>query len=179
MKNIIVRLCSILVGVLVGVFDSVANQAIPLSIEKLTRKADLVLEGTVRSTSCQRDFEGRIYTRVLLDVVEVWKGQVPPDFVVVQPGGVLGEEVVTVSGQDDFAIGQEVALFLVLNPRREGVVIGVSQGKFKIVTDKVKGRTVSNGFHGKAREQGANLQSSATPALTVTELKQRVRGESK
>ncbi|HTD67166.1 MAG TPA: hypothetical protein VK846_11615 [Candidatus Limnocylindria bacterium] len=157
-----------------------ANQTIPLSIERLTRTSEIVLQGTVTSKSCQRDDRGRIYTKIVLNVADVWKGQVPPGFVMVQAGGVLGEEVTTVSGQEEFEIGEEVVVFLVLNPRGEGVVIGVSQGKFKILEENGSNeKTASNGFHGQARETAAGLQRSAARPLTVAELKQRVRAEAK
>src|SRR5919109_303019 len=46
----------------------------PLSLDRLADQAALVVRGTVLSKSCQRDPAGRIYTKVQLDVVEVWKG---------------------------------------------------------------------------------------------------------
>src|SRR5436190_10933160 len=62
----------------------------PLSIEELTSKAQVVLHGTVDSKSVQRDAEGRIYTRIELEVTEAWKGQARgKSFTVVQGGGVL------------------------------------------------------------------------------------------
>src|SRR5262245_56526089 len=101
-----------------------ALQMRPLSIQQLTDRAQLVLHGSVAKKTVERDPQGRIYTRIEFDVTESWKGR--PNrgpFVIVQAGGVLGDEVVMVDGQEDFALGEEVVLFLVLNQRGEGLVI--------------------------------------------------------
>lgn len=153
-----------------------AVQMIPLSIEQLTAKAQLVLQGTVKSKTVQRDPEGRIYTRIELQVADSWKGQPKAGtFTLVQSGGVLGEEIVTVDGQEEFSIGEEVVVFLVLNQRGEGVVIGLSQGKFKVRSEAGGEKVVHNLFHGAGAE--AVTAAKAKPQrLGLGELKQRVQG---
>src|SRR5436309_11391207 len=92
-----------------------AVQMQPLSIEQLTQKATLVVSGRVLSKSCLRDLAGRIYTRVELQIVEIWKGSLSTNlFPVVQGGGILGDEKATVSGQVEYSVGEEVVVFLVL-----------------------------------------------------------------
>ena len=151
----------------------------PLSIEELTSKAHVVLHGTVGSKSVQRDPEGRIYTRIELEVTEAWKGQARgKSFTVVQGGGVLGEEIAAVDGQEEFSIGEEVVVFLVLNQRSEGVVIGLSQGKFKVRAGAAGGeKTVHNLFHGgeSTTEPGGNAKAKGA-RLSIGDLKQRVQG---
>ncbi len=88
----------------------------PLSIEQLTENSTLVVQGRVLSKSCQRDPAGRIYTRVSLQVAEVWKGSLPQNpFHIVHGGGILGDRKATVSGQVEFGIGEEVVC-----PHRNG-----------------------------------------------------------
>lgn len=41
---------------------------VPLGIDELTRKADLIVQGTVLDTTSLRDEAGRIYTRVYVRV---------------------------------------------------------------------------------------------------------------
>jgi hypothetical protein len=157
---------------------AMAVHMVPLSIPQLTDKAQLVLHGNVTSRSVQRDPQGRIYTRVELAVSGVWKGeQTLKSFVVVQSGGVLGEESVTVDGQEDFTIGEEVVLFLVLNQRGEGLVIGLAQGKFKVARDSNGEKTVHNRFHGLApgREKNASGNEDRE-RLPLAALKARVQG---
>jgi hypothetical protein len=155
-----------------------ATKMFPLSIEQLTSKANLVLHGNVASTSVQRDPEGRIYTRVELQVAEAWKGQTKAkSFTLVQSGGVLGEEISAVDGQEDFSVGEEVVVFLVLNQRSEGVVIGLSQGKFKVKSEAGGEKVVHNLFHGARLTTELVPNANAGPQrLTLAELKRRVQG---
>ena len=163
-----------------------AGQMIPLSIDQLTAKAQLILQGKVVSTTVQRDAAGRIYTAVALQVDEVWKGSLSTNrFTLVHGGGVLGDEVATVSGEADYELGEEAVSFLVLNQRGEGVSLGLSQGKFHVWTDPAKGeKLVHNRFHG-LHPSAANLSANSVPAaatlnrLTLADLKQHVRGGAK
>jgi hypothetical protein len=151
----------------------------PVSLESLANAAELVVRGTVASKSCQRDGSGRIYTRIQLDITEVWKGDVPPNFSIVHGGGILGEERVTVSGQVQLEIGEEVVLFLVLNQRGEGVSIGLGQGKFRIEKDAKSGELCAhNPFQGdrRASNEMNPLSPHETSRLTVSALKSLVRG---
>jgi hypothetical protein len=155
----------------------------PLSIETLARKADLILQGAVLSKTCQRDATGRIYTRIELQVNELWKGAIPASpFLIVLGGGVLGEEQATVAGQVEYAVGEEVVVFLVRNPRGEGVTLGLTQGKFHVFPESSGStRFVANPFHGvppaaamKLAPQDASSLGSPGGPLTLAELKRLV-----
>ena len=157
-----------------------AVQMEPLSIEEMARQSALVLHGTVLSKSCQRDPAGRIYTKIEVQVAEVWKGSLATNrFTVVQGGGILGHQKATVSGQVEYGIGEEVVAFLVINSRGEGVTLGLAQGKFHVSQDENSGeRLVHNLFHGEPGSQGRaipRLDSLATQRrLSLVELKRRV-----
>ena len=150
----------------------------PLSIEQLTSKAQVVVHGSVESKTVQRDPEGRIYTRIELAVTGVWKGEARTNrFTMVQGGGVLGEEVASVGGQEEFLIGEEVVAFLVLNQRGEGVVIGLVQGKFKVAKEASGEKFVHNVFHGVAPGAGAGGNKKGNAGkLSLGQLKARVQG---
>ena len=164
-------------ALLLFAFAAQATRMSPLSIEQLTAKADLVLHGTIASKTVQRDTEGRIYTSVQLKVADTWKG-VPKanPFTIVQAGGVLGEEIAAVDGQEEFLFGEEVVVFLVVNERGQGVVIGLAQGKFKVATDADGEKVAHNVFHGVAPETGSRSNEKGKARLTVGQLKQRVQG---
>ncbi len=153
----------------------------PLEIAELTDRAQVVVLGTVLSKTCVRDDTGRIFTRVELQVSEVWKGSVASKVLsVVHGGGTLGERQSVVSGQVDYAIGEEVAGFFVLNQRGEAVTIGLAQGKFRVWKDARTGeKLAANPFHGHApgalQQQGL-ASAGASAGLTLTQLKQRVQG---
>ena len=159
-----------------------AIQFTPLSIEQLAQQSALIVQGTVLSKSCQRDPAGRIYTKVELEVGEIWKGSLPTNrFTVVHGGGILGDRKATVSGQVEYGIGEEVVAFLVFNPRGEAVTLGLAQGKFHIGREAGFGeRLVHNPFHGGPTSGGDGISEPDHPTtqrrLTLAELKRRVQG---
>src|SRR5262245_18124243 len=156
-----------------------AIQLAPLSLEQLAKESAPIVQGTVLSKSCQRDPAGRIFTKVELGIVEVWKGSLATNrFTVVQGGGILGDRKATVSGQVEYALGEEVVAFLVLNDRGEGVTLGLAQGKFQIRQEAGTGeRVVHNLFHSEpvTRKQRLSDPIPTQRPLTLAELKRRVR----
>ena len=176
-------LCGVaLCAVCAGNFSLRAVQMEPLSIERLVQESALVVRGAVLSKSCQRDPEGRIYTKVELQITEVWKGALATNrFTLVHGGGILGDRKATVSGQVEYAIGEEIVAFLVVNQRGEGVTLGLSQGKFHVESGSRPGEEfVHNPFHGTPNSRSQTIvQSARLPTqarLTLAELKRSVRG---
>jgi len=170
-----------------------ADLMVPLSIEEIAARSQLVLQGRVLSTTVLRDDSGEICTKVGLQVDEVWKGQLATNrFTIVFGGGILGDEGVSVSGQVDYAVGEEVVACLVLNARGEGITLGLSQGKFHVWNDPASGEKLArNRFHGK-RPSTPNPNRPAVAAtaklrppptiinrLTLADLKQRCAGGGK
>lgn len=160
--------------------DAMGSLMVPLAIEEMSTRAQLIVRGTVLSKSCQRDAAGRIYTKVALDVSEIWKGSHTGKLLtIVHGGGILGEERVVVSNQVDYQIGEEVVAFLVLNERGEAVTLGLSQGKFHVWRDGAQ-LQVRNPFHGTGipDSQAASLQNrggATSGRMTLTELQRRVQ----
>jgi len=159
-----------------------AVQMEPLPIEQLAKESSLVVRGKVLSKSCQRDPAGRIYTKVDMEVTEAWKGWLSTNrFTLVHGGGILGDRKATVAGQAEYGVGEEVVAFLVLNPRGEGVTLGLAQGKFHVWSDPRTGeRLVHNVFHGEAdslRQPVSGADHGPNRGrLTLADLKRRVRG---
>ena len=166
----------ILVGWLLSVLALPGAPGWPLSVEELTREAELVVRGRVLSKSCQRDDAGRVYTRVECQVEEVWKGRSAGDpLVIVHSGGSIGRQRLTVPNQVEFQVGEEAVVFLRLNQRGEGVCLGMAQGKFRVWPDSSTGETLaSNGFEETPASPGPAAKHS-TP-LTLAQLRLRVRG---
>lgn len=148
----------------------------PLGVEELTRKADLIVQGTVADKISLRDGAGRIYTKINIRVGEVWKGSLLTNAVanvltIVQGGGTVGDEHAEVSGEAAYESGEEFVAFLVLNPRGEPVTIGLAQGKFHVWQDKQTGEKFAhNLFHGAAESAGTNNAAG----WRVGDLKQQV-----
>jgi hypothetical protein len=161
-----------------------ATIMIPLSVENLGQRAELILHGTVVGKSCLKDPEGRIYTRIEFKVNEVWKGTLSTNtFVIVQAGGTVGDERTVVDGEASYEVGEELISFLRLNQRGEGVSIGLAQGKFTVWKDGATGgRFAYNLFHGRTKgdeisEQATTRATAGKPArLGLQELLNRATG---
>jgi len=140
---------------------------IPLSIEELQGRANLILHATVKSKACERTAEGRIITRVRVNVIEVLKGALKTNtFEIVHGGGVVGDVRAEVSGQVEYTEGEEVVAFLVLNQRGEGVTLGLAQGKFRVWRDAQTGEKLAhNPFHGSSAPELRRARSAAPQSL--------------
>jgi hypothetical protein len=151
----------------------------PLSVAALTARADIVVQGVVRKTTCERDAAGRIYTKVELEVNELWKGAIAGSpLIVVHGGGALGTRQSAVSGQVHYHVGEEVVAFLVRNERGEGVTVGLLQGKFEVWKEPETGtKFVRNFFHGAGSGAAVSLQSanSSSTRLSLEDLRRQVR----
>src|SRR6266508_3463266 len=91
---------------------------IPIDIEAMADRAKLIVQGTVLSKTCQRDETGRLFTKIDLEVSEVWKGTFSDHHLqIVHGGGALGEERATVSGQVEYNPGEEIVGFFMINDR--------------------------------------------------------------
>jgi len=150
----------------------------PLAVEELTEHADVVVQARVTDRQCQRDEAGRIFTRVQLTVIEVWKGNLAgTDLAVVHSGGTWAGETAALEGQVEYPPGQEVVAFLARNPKGMYVTVGLAQGKFQVIrTEKASQPLVRNPFHGLGVEPDLLSQVRAGPeALALSELKRRVQ----
>jgi hypothetical protein len=159
-----------------------ASRVVPIPIEQLAQKSQLVLHATVRSKTCLRDEQGRIYTRVELQVSEVWKGALATNrFIMVHGGGILGQQRLAVSGQAEFKAGEELVAFLIINRRGEGVSVGMAQGKFRVWSDPKTGQKLARNSGPESGPAPGGPQIQRVPAaaaeaeLTLEQLKQRVR----
>ena len=107
---------------------------VPVPVEDLAKRADAVVHGKVDALECTRDPAGRIFTRVELDVAEVWKGKPAGRFTLVLAGGVLGARKVAVVGGPEYRLGEEVVVFTACNESGEPVTLDLAQGKFTVET---------------------------------------------
>jgi hypothetical protein len=161
--------------------SALAARLVPLTIEQLTQRADVVVRGTVRALEVARDPQGQIFTRVDLEVAEVWKGTVRagPCRIVVG-GGVLGEVSVNAAEQVVYSVNEEVVVYLVRNANDEWVTVGLSQGRFQVLNDATTGRPCVHGrFWGgppaQARLVPQGTRSPLDRPLELEELRRRTR----
>jgi hypothetical protein len=162
------------VALALGLAGQVARATdIPLtSVEDLSRRADVVVHGTVVSLEAKQDDGGQPRTEIALSVNETWKGAPTNRLMVVQGSSVLGRRQVRVLGEPEFRLGQELVLFAVFNPRGEAVTLDLARGKFTLKTNAVSKalEATSDG----ARVSGGVALPGQAP-MELGELHRRVR----
>ena len=151
-----------------------AAPGVPVPVEDLAKRADAVVHGKVDALECTRDPAGRIFTRVELDVAEVWKGKPAGRFTLVLAGGVLGTRKVAVVGGPEYRLGEEVVVFTARNERGEPVTLDLAQGKFTVETAQASGaKHVANGVMGGPADKSGYRLPTQVP-LELSELRRRV-----
>lgn len=111
-----------------------ATFMVPLSLKRLTRRSQMVVEGrvTARQSFWNRS-RRRILTRITIRVRRSLKGrkQAGSTVTVQRLGGRIGRIVMRVLGAPRFRPGEDVVVFL--NRRRRTLyVTGMAQGKFTV-----------------------------------------------
>lgn len=126
-----------------------ATTVAPLSVEQVTDASDLIVRGTVEESWVDPDGNGRLYTRVLVQVTEVLKGGADVgDYVTVEsPGGTLDGQSLGVPGAPRYSLGEDTLLFLTDKPAR-GVygTVGLTLGKYTVRPDPRDGTPLAVHF---------------------------------
>lgn len=118
-----------------------------MDLSELVNSSDRVVVGECISVTTEWS-GGKIYSRNTIQVQDSVKGQRIASYVVTTLGGTafhpqLNTEVtMDVSGGLRFRPNQELVLFTKENALGQHQVVGMSQGKFEIVTDKNTGERV-------------------------------------
>ncbi len=131
-----------------------ATQVISLDLNEMTDRADVIVHGTVVAVTSERmpQARGRIHTKVIVEPTEVLRSdrqQVRYELSV--PGGTVGRIGQLVPGAPKFTVGEEV---LVLLARHEAtqrlVVVGLSQGRYRVERAPGQAPTLVSDRHGAA-----------------------------
>ena len=138
---------------------------------ELAAKADQVLHGRVTEIRCERDGR-KIVTHVTVQDLEAG-GACTLDFL----GGRIGDEEMHVSGMPQFAVGQEVILFVKDNQRVICPVMGWTYGAFEVRADASAAKRV---FRLRGGDQVMSIRASdvgQVDGLTLAEFQRRVASE--
>lgn len=130
--------------------SSQAGTAIRMDLDEAFMRSEIVLEGSVVTGVSGETSLGEIYTDWTLNVDRTFWGGHEATRVIRLPGGVLADgRGSMIPGMPRLALGEEVVLFL-SEESDEGlrVPVGLSQGKYRIVTASDGARTaVQTGDH--------------------------------
>jgi hypothetical protein len=155
-----------------------ATTVVPISVEELTARAQVVVEGHALEQWSQWDgAEHLIYTYTRFAVTSRLKGAAADTVVVRQMGGSAGGYTQIVSGVRQWQIGDQAVLFLRPSVANDGslAVVGLMQGNFRISRDRSGVATVSNGMPSVSFASGGQISAFSGSRMSLTELEQRVR----
>lgn len=161
-----------------------ATIMLPLTVEEMAQEASAVVRARVVDRSAEWDRERkRIYTTTTLEISDAIKGDVSRRIQVRTLGGEADGVGMKVAGTPQFAMGEEVLVFLRPDPGAPAVhqVIGMAQGKYQLRQDE-HGRVVAApsldgiafatpGVDGVLRAGG---HAPAVPEQSYVELRQRI-----
>jgi len=118
------------------IFPLQATTIQKLTFEEMVKAAELIIDGEVDNITMVEINEAP-YTRVLLKVHDVLKGDDPGEFIELDfLGGNLAEKSVRVSGQDIPEEGEKGFYFIERpSSRQVNPLVGWSQGHFRIRSD--------------------------------------------
>ncbi len=140
MRRLLVSFGLILAGVLVTAQAAEATVMVPLSVEDLTARSAIVVRGKVLAQQAAwDDGQRKIYTFTEVEVGSTVfaEGAVPERVVVRSMGGEVGDVGMKVAGTPKFSVGEDVFLFLRVDPKNadQFQVVGMSQGKFRVADE--------------------------------------------
>jgi hypothetical protein len=108
-----------------------------LTIEDLVKKADSIVQGTVRSSRTQWSSNGKIIlTTYTFEVEEAIKGKPGRSIELTTVGGQVGDITLHVAGMPAFRTGERAIVFV----ERSGAystITGLGQGKFTVANGEI------------------------------------------
>lgn len=117
-----------------------------MSTQQLTEQSSAVVLGTCeRTESYWVDGNSKIFTRVKIRGQQALKGDIGSASEITVPGGRIGNTVYEVTDMPVFREGEEVLLFVWQHPTGKQLVVGGTQGKLSVETDKATGRKTIKG----------------------------------
>jgi len=122
-----------------------ATVLVPIEFRELVTIASTIVHGRV--VDVRADWvDGRraIDTFVTVEANEYFKGGPGESVVVRVPGGQMGRYRTIFVGAPEFQRGDEVVLFLRGNPARGAIIVGLSQGAFRVAPDRTGRRVVTS-----------------------------------
>ena len=130
-------------GLIINTPPVIATTILPVDLQELITEAEIIFTGTVTKVESLWGMDGRIYTEVTFDDLNIIKGIHPENIIVMElAGGTIDEHHSKVFGMPEFQAGGKHLIFMHGNRKYICPIVGWSQGKFNIVPDKVTGAEV-------------------------------------
>jgi hypothetical protein len=121
-----------------------ATVLVPIEFRELVTVASTIVRGRVVDVRAQWvDGRRAIDTVLTVEADEYFKGGPGATIFVRVPGGEMGRYRTVFVGAPEFRRGDEVVLFLRGDPARGAVIVGLSQGAFRVAPDRTGRRMVT------------------------------------
>jgi len=183
MKTNRVLLLVFLVSLLVILFPpSSFAQVQTMSTQQLTEQSSAVVLGMCeRTESYWVDGNSKIFTRVKIRGEQALKGDIGAAAEITVPGGKIGNTIYEVTDMPVFREGEEVLLFVWQHPTGKQLVMGGTQGKLSVETDKATGRKIIKGAPPQLEsvtklQKGASEESQKAKKIFLDDFLSEVRG---
>ncbi len=143
-----------------------------MSLEELANEAASIVDGVVENVESR--WENRmIFSYVTIRIEESLKGRRSRTAVIRQVGGRIGNRVLDVPGMPAFTTGDRVVVFLKPNGNGTFHVVGMAQGRFRVLGDRALAHLGGSELPGpRSRPPGL----ATTVSIGVDDLKARIRG---
>lgn len=127
-----------LLGLLMLTAATAAATMVPrMDLGSLTRGAGRIVHGKVVKRWSAWGASGRhIWTHYEIQVSDTLKGAPQPTFTLSEPGGIVGDVGMSISGVPEFEVGDEVVVFSFLTPAGYWRVRGYGQGKYEVTAQQ-------------------------------------------
>ena len=176
---------SFVIAMLCPLPQATATSLARLELSQIIARAAATVRARCLAVETRTDSQG-IWTLTVFHRMEVWKGDVAPNFAVLLPGGAAGGRKETVECAPRFRLGEEVVLFL--EPLRAGqwTIVGWVQGTYRIQLDPRSG--IESALPDSAGmllfdPRDTMLRSSESRAISVAQLRamvmRRAQGEAR
>jgi hypothetical protein len=110
-----------------------ATVLLPADLSTLAREAQTIARGTVSALESRWVGDSRVIeTLVTLDVASYWKGPLGARMQFRVPGGRIGQYRSVTIGAPQFAVGEEVVVFLSAQGPSVPHLLGLNQGLFRL-----------------------------------------------
>ena len=115
-----------------------AHHAVPMALPEITESADVIVDGLVQQLQTQKADRGDLYTRVTLRIEDIWASdrEMGQNLDILLAGGTLGRRKEVVEPQATYAVGERVVVFLKRNSKGNLITVGLTHGKFKVISSK-------------------------------------------
>jgi hypothetical protein len=157
--------------------SAVATTISPMTIERLTRVSELIVEGRSGNSWAAWDAQHTtILTYSRFQVTRTLKGAAADAIIIKQIGGHADGYSVKVAGMRYLQPGEEHVLFLHSSLAADGsfVIAGLMQGDFRVHRSATEA-TVSNGVPALHEQSGGQSQKLTGRGMSLTHLEERIR----